>query len=54
MVLLDDNFDATAVYEADRAAVLAALEAQARKPAATAARAVSKFKSIGRLRSRRA
>jgi hypothetical protein len=51
LVLLNQDFDATAIYEADRPAVVAALEF----PGSTArnvrgALAVSKFKSIGRLR----
>src|SRR5687767_9192533 len=51
LVLLDQNFDATAIYEADRATVLAALEAPGSKARnERGALAVSKFKSIGRLR----
>ncbi len=51
LVLLDENFDATAIYEAPRAAVLEALAA----PGSLArnergALAVSKFKAIGKLR----
>ena len=51
MVLLDQNFDAVAIYEADRTAVVAALTA----PGSIArnergAMPVSKFKSIGMLR----
>ena len=54
MVLLDDNFDATAIYEADRAVVLAALQAPGSKSRnERSALAVSKFKSIARLRWRR-
>jgi len=54
MVLLDGSFDATAIYEAERAAIVAALT----KPGSTArnvmgALAVSKFKAISRLRWRR-
>jgi hypothetical protein len=54
MVLLDEHFDATAIYEADRDAIVAALT----KPGSRArnekgALGVSKFKSIGRLRWRR-
>ena len=54
MVLLDENFDATAIYEAERDAVLAALTA----PGSIArnergALGVNKFKAIGRLRWRR-
>jgi hypothetical protein len=51
MVLLDENFDATAIYEASRAAVIAALEAPGSKARnENGALAVSKFKAIGRLR----
>jgi|SRR5665213_341153 len=51
MVLLDQNFDAVAIYQAERAAVEVALRA----PGSIArnergAMAVSKFKSIGKLR----
>jgi hypothetical protein len=51
LVLLDENFEATAIYEAPRAEVLAALAA----PGSLArnergALAVSKFKTIGKLR----
>jgi hypothetical protein len=51
MVLLNENFDATAIYEADRPAIHAALT----KPGSKArnnrgALAVSKFKAIGKLR----
>lgn len=51
LVLLDENLDATAIYEAERAAVIAALE----KPGSKArnerhALSVSTFKSIGRRR----
>jgi len=51
MVLLDQNFDAVAIYEAPRQSVIDALTA----PGSIArnergAMAVSKFKSIGRLR----
>jgi hypothetical protein len=55
LVLLDQNFEATAIYEADRPAVVEALA----KPCSKArnergALAVSKFRSIGRLRWKRA
>lgn len=51
LVLLNENFDATAIYEADREAVLAALAAPGSKSRnERGALAVSKFKSIGRLR----
>lgn len=54
MVILDQNFDAIEIYEADRAAVVAALTAPGSKARNEAgAMAVSKFKSIGRLRWRR-
>lgn len=51
MVLLDENFDATAIYEADRSAVVAALT----KPGSKArnlrgALGVSQFRSISRVR----
>jgi len=54
MVLLDENFDAVVIYEAERQAVINALTA----PGSVArnergALAVSKFKSIGRVRWRR-
>lgn len=54
LVLLDENFDATAIYEAERPAVVAELT----KPGSRArnergALGVSKFKSIGVLRWRR-
>lgn len=53
MVILDQNFDAVEIYEAERAPIVAALIA----PGSIArnergALAVSKFKSIGRLRWR--
>ena len=53
MVLLDERFDATAIYEAERDAVIAALS----KPGSKArnergALSVSKFKSIGIIRWR--
>jgi len=51
MVLLDDNFDATEIYEATRTAVLKALSAPGSKARnERGALAVSKFKSIGKLR----
>jgi hypothetical protein len=54
LVLLDEDFDATAIYEADRPAVLAALKAPGSKARnERGALAVSKFKSIGHLRWRR-
>jgi len=54
LVLLDDNFNATAIYEAGRAEVLAELE----KPGSISrnergALGVSKFKSIAQLRWKR-
>jgi len=54
MVLLDQNFDAVEIYEADRSAVVAALTA----PGSIArnergALSVAKFKAIGKLRWRR-
>jgi len=49
MVLLDEDFDATAIYEADRPAVIAALTAPgSRSRNERGAMAVSKFRSIGR------
>jgi hypothetical protein len=54
MVLLDINFDAIAIYEAERQAVLDALAAPGSKARnERGALAVSKFKSIGRLRWRK-
>lgn len=51
MVLLDENFDATEIYEADRSAVLAALSAPgSRARNERGALAVRKFKTIGKLR----
>lgn len=51
LVLLDTNFDATAIYEAERAAVIAALTSPGSKARnERVALAVAKFKSIGRLR----
>jgi hypothetical protein len=49
LVLLDETFEATAIYEADRPAVEAALLAPGSKARnERGALAVSKFKSIGR------
>jgi hypothetical protein len=49
LVLLDEDFDATAIYEADRAAIEAALlEPGSKARNERGALAVSKFKSIGR------
>ena len=54
MVLLDQNFDAFEIYEAERAAVLAVLTAPGSKARnERGAMAVSKFRSIGKLRWRR-
>lgn len=54
MVLLDENFDATAIYEAKRAAVVAALTAPGSKARnERGALGVNKFKAIGKLRWRR-
>jgi hypothetical protein len=54
LVLLDQNFDATAIYEADRAAVVAALTAPgSRARNERGALAVSKFRAISRERWRR-
>lgn len=51
MVLLDQNFDAVAIYEAERAAVVSVLKAPGSKARnVRGAMAVSKFKSISRLR----
>jgi hypothetical protein len=48
LVLLDENFDAFEIHEADRAAVIAALSAPGSKARnERGALAVSKFKSIG-------
>jgi hypothetical protein len=50
MVLLDERFDATAIYEADRTPIVAALTAPGSKARnERGALAVSKFRSIGRL-----
>jgi len=54
LVLLDENFDATAIYEADRPAVVAALTAPGSKARnERGALAVSKFRAIGKERWRR-
>jgi hypothetical protein len=51
LVLLDENFDATAIYEAPRAEVLKALdEPGSRARNERGALAVSKFKTISKLR----
>jgi len=51
LVLLGENFEATAMYEAPRAAVLNALSAPGSKARnVRGALAVSKFKSIATLR----
>lgn len=53
LVLLDEHFEATAIYEADREAVLAALAAPGSKARnERGALPVVKFKAIGRLRWR--
>lgn len=54
LVLLDQNFDATEIHEAEREAVLAALAAPGSKARnERGALAVTKFKTIGKLRWRR-
>jgi hypothetical protein len=54
MVLLDQNFDAVEIFEAERTPVVAALTAPGSKARnERGAMAVSKFKSIGKLRWRR-
>jgi hypothetical protein len=54
LVLLDENFDATEIHEAERDVVIAALAAPGSKARnERGALAVSKFISIGRLRWRR-
>jgi hypothetical protein len=54
MVLLDDNFDAFEIYEAERAPVLDALSLPGSKARnERGALAVSKFKAIGKLRWKR-
>ena len=54
LVLLDQNFDATIIYEAERAPVIAALTAPGSKARnEKGALAVSKFKAISRVRWKR-
>ena len=54
LVLLDGNFEATAIYEAPRAAVIAALTAPGSKSRnERGALGISKFKSIGFIRWQR-
>ena len=54
MVLLDENFDALEIYEAERAAVLAALaEPGSKSRNVRGALGVNKFKSIGKRRWKR-
>jgi hypothetical protein len=54
VVLLDENFDATEMYEAERVAVLAALSAPGSKARNERGQlGVSKFRAIGRLRWRK-
>lgn len=54
MVLLDEEFNATAIYEADRDAVVEALTKPGSKSRnERGALAISKFRSIGRLRWQR-
>lgn len=54
LVLLDHNFDAFEIYEAERAAVIRILEVPgSRARNERGAMAVSKFRSIGRLRWKR-
>jgi hypothetical protein len=54
MVLLDENFDAREIYEAERGAVIAALTAPgSRARNERGSLAVSKVKAIGRIRWRR-
>ena len=54
LVLLDQNFDAVEIYEAQRAAVITALSAPGSKARnERGALAISKFKAIGQLRWRR-
>jgi hypothetical protein len=51
LVLLNGNFDATAIYEADRPAIIAALTARGSKARNERwALGVAKFRSIGRRR----
>jgi hypothetical protein len=53
LVLLDEYFDATSIYEADRAAVVAAVTTPGSKARERGALGVVKFKSIGTLRWKR-
>lgn len=54
MVLLDQNFDATEIFEAERDAILSVLAVPGSKARnERGAMAVSKFKAIGKLRWRR-
>ena len=54
MVLLDENFDATEIYEAERNPVVAAITAPGSKSRnERGALGVNKFKQIGKLRWRR-
>jgi hypothetical protein len=53
MVLLDENLEATEIYEADREPVLAALSASDAKSLKRGQLGVSKIRAIGRLRWRR-
>ncbi len=54
MVLLDQNFDAVEIFEAERAAIVPVLTAPGSKARnERGAMAVSKFKAIGKLRWRR-
>jgi len=54
MVLLDENFDATAIYEAEREAVIKAImEPGSKSRNERWALGVNKFKAIGKLRWRR-
>jgi len=54
LVLLDANFDATDIYEADRASIIIALEAPGSKARnERGALGVAKFKSIGKSRWKR-
>jgi hypothetical protein len=54
LVLLDENFDATEIHEANRRAVVAALSAPGSKARnERGALGINKFKAIGKLRWRR-
>ena len=54
MVLLDQNFDATEIFEAERSAIVSVLTAPGSKARnERGAMAVSNFKAIGKLRWRR-